>query len=89
MSIIEKIKEEIAINKEVVFTAKVFAGSSENSLKEASNGTMHIKVVAPAEDNKANRAVIKYLADQLGLRRYQVEIVKGKTTNLKTIKISR
>lgn len=89
MRIIDNINEKIAINREVLFTAKVFPGASENSLKEGSDGVLHIKVVAPAEDNKANRAVIKYLADQLGLRRYQVEIVKGKTSNLKTIKISR
>lgn len=89
MRIIDNINEKIAKNREVLFTAKVFAGASENSLKEGPDGVLHIKVVAPAEDSKANRAVIKYLADQLGLRRYQVEIVKGKTNNLKTIKISR
>ena len=89
MKIIDNLNKKIAENKEVVFSVKVFAGSSENSLKEGAGGVLHVKVTAPAEDNKANRAVIKFLASQLGLRKYQVEITKGQTSNLKTIKISR
>lgn len=89
MKIIDNLNKKIAKNKEVLFTAKVFPGSSENSLQEGPSGVLNIKITAPPENNKANRAVIKFLADQLGLRRYQVEIVKGQTSNLKTIKISR
>jgi len=89
MKIIDNLNKKIAENKEVVFSVKVFAGSAENSLKEGVGGVLYIKVTAPAEDNKANRAVIKFLAAQLGLRKYQVEITKGQTSNLKTIKISR
>ncbi|HZJ42018.1 MAG TPA: DUF167 domain-containing protein [Patescibacteria group bacterium] len=89
MKIIKNLNKKIAENKEVMFSVKVFAGASENSLKEGPGAVLHIKVTAPAEDNKANKALVKFLASQLGLRKYQVEIVKGQTSNLKTIKISR
>jgi uncharacterized protein (TIGR00251 family) len=89
MKIIDNLNKKIAENKEVLFSVKVFAGASENSLKEGTGGVLYIKTTSPAEDNKANRAVVKFLASQLGLRKYQVKITKGKTSNLKTIKISR
>lgn len=89
MKIIDKINKKIAENKEVFFAVKVFPGALENKLKEGPAGVLHVRVTAAPEDNKANRALIKFLASELGLRRYQVEISKGKTTQLKTIKISR
>jgi len=89
MKIIDNLNKKIAENKEVLFSVKVFAGASENSLKEGPSGVLCIKITSPAEDNKANRAVVKFLALQLGLRKYQVKITKGQTSSLKTIKISR
>lgn len=89
MKTIKKIKEEIAENKEVFFPIKAFPGSSENKIADGPDGLLHVRITTIPEDNKANRALIKFLASELGLRRYQVEIHKGKTSQFKTIKISR
>ncbi len=89
MKIINKIKRKIAENKEVFFPIKVYPGASENKISDGPEGVLYVKITTIPEDNKANRALIKFLASELELRRYQVEISKGKTTQLKTIKISR
>ncbi|MDI3496464.1 MAG: putative YggU family [Patescibacteria group bacterium] len=83
------LQEEIANNKEVFFTIKAFANAGENSVKETPNGEIQVQVTSSATDGKANVAIVKILASTLGLRRYQVEIIKGLTSRLKTIKISR
>ncbi|MDD2354218.1 MAG: DUF167 domain-containing protein [Patescibacteria group bacterium] len=83
------LQEEIANNKEVFFTIKAIANARENSVKETINSDIQVRVTASATDGKANIAIVKVLASVLGLRRYQVEIVKGLTDRLKTIKISR
>lgn len=89
MKKIDKLQEKIANNKEVLFTIKAFPNSLENSVKELASGEIQVRITTSATDNKANQAIVKLLAATLGLRRYQVEIVKGKTTRIKTIKLSR
>lgn len=89
MKKIAKLQEKIANNKEVLFVIKAFPNSLENSVKELASGEIQVRTTTSATDNKANQAIVKLLATTLGLRRYQVEVVKGKTTRIKTIKLSR
>jgi uncharacterized protein len=89
MKILDNLLKKIANNKEVFFQIKAFPGAKNNSLKQGNSGILEVRISSAPEDNKANRAIIKFLAVQLGLRRYQVEIVKGQSDRFKTIKISR
>ena len=41
------------------------------------DGTLKIRVVAPPVEGKANAALIKFLAEILGVRKRSVEIVAG------------
>jgi uncharacterized protein (TIGR00251 family) len=50
---------------------------------------MNVKITEAPEDGKANKAIIKLIANGLKLRKYQVEIVAGLKEKIKTIKISR
>jgi uncharacterized protein (TIGR00251 family) len=87
---LSKFKENLANNKELLLKVKVFPLSSHNEIKGImADGTIKIGVNAPAEDNKANKALIKYLADELGVRRYQVEIISGALDRLKVIRVGR
>jgi hypothetical protein len=52
------------------------------------NGRFKIKVTAPPEDGKANEKVREVIAEQFGVSKSRVEIVKGQKSRLKTIKIS-
>lgn len=87
---LSKFKENLANNKELLLKVKVFPLSSRNEIKGImTDGTIKIGINAPAEDNKANKALIKYLADELGVRRYQVEIISGALDRVKVIKVGR
>ena len=49
---------------------------------------MRIKVTAPPVDSAANEALVRLLAEKLDCPRNRVELVRGKTSRHKTIKIS-
>jgi uncharacterized protein (TIGR00251 family) len=46
-------------------------------------GSLKVAVTAPAEDGKANKALLEELRDALGLKRSQLELVGGQTTREK------
>ncbi|MFA6513848.1 MAG: DUF167 domain-containing protein [Patescibacteria group bacterium] len=87
---LSKFREDLANNKELFLKVKVFPNAPHNELKgQMVDGTLKIGVSAQAEDNKANIALIKFLADELGVRRYQLEIVSGASDRFKVIKVGR
>lgn len=51
------------------------------------NGTQKIKVAAPAEKGKANKALLRFLAKEWKVPTNNVEIISGKTDALKLIKV--
>ena len=51
-------------------------------------GTLKAAVTAPAEDGKANRAVIELLAAEWRLPRSAFEVIRGTTARDKTVSIS-
>ena len=87
---LSKFREDLANNKELFLKVKVFPNAGQNELKGVmADGTLKIGVTAQPEDNKANIALIKFLADELGVRRYQLEIVSGVSDRFKIIKVGR
>ena len=49
---------------------------------------LKIKVTAPPVEGKANKAVKKLIAEQLGLSPYQIEIIAGNRSREKVLRIS-
>ena len=52
-----------------------------------SDGTLKLKVSAPAEDGRANRAVEALLAETLGVRAGAVRVVRGMSARGKTVDV--
>ena len=51
------------------------------------DGTLRVKIAAPAVDGKANAALIKFLASLLSLAPSSIEIISGHTTKTKVISL--
>ena len=66
---------------------KVQPGSSKNRVLGETGGEWKIAVTAPPVDGRANAAVIKLLAEWLGVSRSAVQIVKGETSRRKIVEI--
>ncbi len=54
----------------------------------AGKNWLKIKVTSPPEDGKANLAIIKILAKELGIPKSSLELVAGATSRQKRIRIN-
>lgn len=67
--------------------AKVIPGASRTEISGWLGDSLKIKVAAPPEKGKANQAVIRLLAGKLGLPSQSITVIKGETSQRKTLEI--
>ena len=71
----------------VVFGVKVVPGSSRTAVCGLLDGMLKVKVAAAAEKGKANDCLIGFLAEELGVKKKAIEIVKGNTNPVKQLAV--
>jgi uncharacterized protein (TIGR00251 family) len=71
----------------VVFTAKVVPGSSKTAVCGLLGEAVKIKVAAPAEKGKANKGLIEFLAEKLGVKKNAISITAGQTNPIKQVQV--
>ncbi len=52
-------------------------GARKPGVQGVRNGALKLAVTAPADDGKANKALVELLSSLLGVKRSQVELVQG------------
>ncbi len=63
-------------------------GSRKDSIALDEDGkTLVIHVTAPPEKGKANKAIVKLLAKQIGVGTSKIAIVRGSTSSTKTLRV--
>jgi len=70
-----------------VFRVRVQPGASKNEIVGVQQDALKIRISAPPVEGKANKALVQFLAEQLEVRRSQVEILSGHTSRIKTIRV--
>jgi uncharacterized protein len=65
----------------------VIPGASRPEIAGVLCDRLKVRVAAPAEGGKANRAVIELLRERLGLAARDLEIVSGHSSRDKTVRI--
>ena len=61
-------------------------GASKSEFSGFFNGNVKIRLKAPAVEGKANKALIDFLEEYLGLAKAEIEIVFGMQSRLKRVK---
>ncbi len=61
---------------------------SRNEVTGWRGQVLSIKITAPPVEGAANAAVVSFVADALGVRKSQVELVSGEKSREKTLRIS-
>jgi uncharacterized protein len=70
------------------FSVKVTPKSSKTELAGyLPDGTWKVKVAAVPERGRANRALIEFLAQHLGVSKSRIQITSGETSQLKRIHV--
>jgi uncharacterized protein len=67
---------------------KVVPGSSRDRIAGKLGDALKVQVAAAPERGKANQAVINLIADSLGLRTGDIQIVQGQTQPHKVLQIN-
>lgn len=71
----------------VLLPIKAVPGASRTAIVGEWSGRLKVSVAAAPERGKANAAIVRLLADRLGLRRGAVSVTQGHGAPLKTIRI--
>jgi uncharacterized protein len=71
----------------VLLSVKLQPRASANEIGEPLGNELRVKVTAPPVDAAANEALLSLLAKQLDCSRGQVELVRGRTSRHKLIKL--
>ena len=61
--------------------------ASRNAIGEPLGGELRVKVTAPPVDAAANEALLRLLADALQCPRGRVELIRGRTSRRKVLKL--
>ena len=70
-----------------ILNLKVVPGARRDRVVGAYGEAIKIQVSAAPEGGKANAAVVRVLAEALGLKRHQIELVSGHTQARKSVRI--
>jgi hypothetical protein len=66
---------------------RVQPNARATGIEQLPDGTLKVKVAAPAQDGKANQAVTEALALHFQVPKRQVRIVSGVSSRIKTVEI--
>jgi uncharacterized protein (TIGR00251 family) len=76
------------VNSETIINVRLIPRSSRNEIIGKENDGIKIKLTAPPVDGKANKALVKLLASELGVPKRDIEIVSGERSRKKSIRIT-
>ncbi len=69
------------------FNVRVYPKSGRNKVSWSDNQDLKVWVTAAPENGKANDAVVKLLADRLGIPRSSVRILRGQRSRNKVVRL--
>jgi uncharacterized protein (TIGR00251 family) len=62
-------------------------GASKSEVAGLHDGVIKIRIAAPAVENAANRALVEFVADELGIAKRCVRVVSGMSGRRKVLEI--
>ncbi|MDQ8180982.1 DUF167 domain-containing protein [Pelagicoccus sp. SDUM812005] len=67
-------------------SVKVVPNASKNEFAGwLDDSTLKVRIQSPAQDGKANKALLAFLAKQIGVSKNQISILRGETSRQKVI----
>lgn len=70
------------------FQVRVIPRARRTEIAGILDGALKVRLAAPPVEGAANEALVKFLAERLGARARDVEILSGHTSRMKTVRVS-
>ncbi|MEW6100700.1 MAG: DUF167 domain-containing protein [Candidatus Omnitrophota bacterium] len=71
----------------MIASVRVTPKAARNLIKEE-NGSLKAYLTSPALKGRANKQLIELLSEHFGVRKYQIEIIRGLKSRDKTVRIN-
>ena len=81
---LDELLEELDEKKIIKFKIKACANARSESI-DFCEEIIKIKIMAPAIEGKANKAIIEYISRIMGVPKSKVKIINGEKASIKTI----
>jgi uncharacterized protein (TIGR00251 family) len=72
----------------ITLAVRVTPRARRNAVVRTADKSLKVYVTAPPEDGRANDAVVEVVAEWLGVKRRQVEIIRGTTNRNKVLRVT-
>jgi len=72
----------------ITLNVRVTPRAKRNAVTKMEDGGLKVYVTASPEDGRANDAAVETIAEWLGVKRRQVEIVSGATNRNKAVRVT-
>ncbi|UOQ74313.1 DUF167 domain-containing protein [Hymenobacter cellulosilyticus] len=72
----------------VILHLKAKPNSRQNQLVVGDDGSLTVRLKAPAQDGKANACLLAYLAEVFGVSKSGVELLSGHTAPFKKVRLA-
>jgi uncharacterized protein (TIGR00251 family) len=66
---------------------KVTPNAARDEITGFTEGVLNVKIAAPPEKGKANKKLIDFLSDRLGVSKSSIRLIRGQTSRRKVIAI--
>lgn len=73
--------------EDCLLPVRLHPGARRNAITGEHDGALKIALTAPPVDGKANEALLRYLAEILGLSQNRIELKSGQTSRSKMVLI--
>ncbi len=71
----------------ITFAVKVLPRASRDAFAGVEGDSVKVRLNAPPVEGRANDALVKFLARELGVRKTDVEILRGETARHKLVRV--
>ena len=79
--------QDKAVQDSALLVARIQPRASKNEIIPMEGGALKIRLTATPVDGAANEALVRFLSEVLGIAKTRIEIVSGRTSREKRIRI--
>ncbi|MBW3622012.1 MAG: DUF167 domain-containing protein [Armatimonadetes bacterium] len=75
------------VEEKLILPIRVQPRASRNEVVGWKEGRLNVRLTAPPVEGAANRAVVDFMAERLGVKRYRIALVSGEKSREKVLEV--